>query len=475
MRIARLLAPAAVLVVGLARAGEPSPRLKNAGFTDWQGGVPAEWRVEIGASQGEGPASTLERGEEGGVAFRGDGATRIWKMISQTVAVVPGTTYRLSYELRGRGLKGDPGQTDNAYVRIVERGVKSPRLLFATAEREAWTPGEVVFRAAGAEVDVAAFLSKTGTLEVRALALEALRPEHSLDVLARHMDRYYSFFETKKIDWAKLVAAHRERIAAARDEAGFVEGLKDLLAALRDPHTWIRTSDGRLVYPWTERPAGNYDFQAIAGTVSRLRRIDKHLVGSIGDDIGYAAITSLLEPMDPALDKALAELLDRKGIVLDLRANGGGAEMAGMAIAARFADRPRLYALRRRRDGPAHGDFGPARESWLRPAGEKPFSGPVVVLIGPHCISSGEGFVQMLRVLPNVTTVGRATRGASGNPVFVDLPNGVSVAFSRWVNFLPDGTPTEGRGIPPDVEVVHEGPGDPTLRAGVEDLRRRMR
>ena len=475
MRFAPVLAVVAAAVAGLAHAGEPPPRIANPGFDDWRDGSPAGWRVEVGASWGEGPASVIERGAEGGVAFRGDGATRVWRMIAQTVAVAPGTTYRLSYELRGRGLTLEAGQTDNAYVRVVERGAKNAASLLATAEREAWTPGEIVFRASAPEVDVAAFLSKTGTLEARALALEALRPEDSLGVLARHMDRYYSFFETKKVDWAKLVASHRERIASAPDEAGFVGALKDLLAELRDPHVSIRASDGKVVHTWTERPAANYDFQAVLGSVTKARRIDRHLVGLIGDDIGYAAITSLLEPMDLALEKALLEFFDRKGIVLDLRANGGGAETAGLAIAARFADRPRMYALRRRRNGPAHGDFGPARESWLRPAGEKPFSGPVVVLIGPHCISSGEGFVQMLRVLPNVRTVGLATRGGSGNPAQVDLPNGVGVAFSRWVNFLPDGTPTEGRGIPPDVEVVPAGPGDPTLRAGVEDLRRRMR
>jgi hypothetical protein len=53
----------------------------------------------------------------------------------------------------------------------------------------------------------------------------------------------------------------------------------------------------------------------------------------------------------------------------------------------------------------------------------------------------------------------------------VDLPNGVSVWFSRWVDELPDGTPLEGRGVPPDRKVPHAGPGDPTFREGLAILR----
>jgi hypothetical protein len=51
------------------------------------------------------------------------------------------------------------------------------------------------------------------------------------------------------------------------------------------------------------------------------------------------------------------------------------------------------------------------------------------------------------------------------------MPNGVNVWFSRWVDELPDGTPTEGVGIPPTVPVSHVGTGDPTFEAGVAKLR----
>jgi C-terminal processing protease CtpA/Prc len=138
-----------------------------------------------------------------------------------------------------------------------------------------------------------------------------------------------------------------------------------------------------------------------------------------------------------------------------------------------LADQPRVYARRRFRNGPRPGDFGARIDARFTPeAGGEPFQGPIVVLLGPACVSSGEGMALMLDALPNVRTVGMATRGASGSPAPVPLPNGVEVSFSRWVTERMDGATLEGRGVPPDVPVVHEGPGDPTLAAGLKELQR---
>jgi C-terminal processing protease CtpA/Prc len=94
-------------------------------------------------------------------------------------------------------------------------------------------------------------------------------------------------------------------------------------------------------------------------------------------------------------------------------------------------------------------------------------------------VSSGEGFVQMMKCLPNVSTVGLPTRGASGNPLPWPLPGtGITVYFSRWVDLLPDSQAFEGVGIPPDVAVKEPTEAysqrDPTLEKGMELLRKKV-
>ena len=159
---------------------------------------------------------------------------------------------------------------------------------------------------------------------------------------------------------------------------------------------------------------------------------------------------------------------------MDLRRNNGGSEPMAARIASMFADRPRVYAFSKYRAGPSHDEFGEARPRILRPRRGRRYTRPMVCMIGPGCVSSGEGLVQMLRVLPHLTLVGRPTRGASGNPAPVQLPNGVWVWFSRWLDLLPDGTPIEGCGVQPDIAVERRASRDQLFRIALRVLQRQV-
>jgi C-terminal processing protease CtpA/Prc len=104
----------------------------------------------------------------------------------------------------------------------------------------------------------------------------------------------------------------------------------------------------------------------------------------------------------------------------------------------------------------------------------------VVCVLGPGCVSSGEGFAKMMKCLPHVATLGSPTRGSSGNPRPFTLPGvPVTVMYSRWVDMLPDGTPVEGRGVPPEIlvdlpETSYEH-ADPTWERALKVLREKVR
>jgi carboxyl-terminal processing protease len=163
-------------------------------------------------------------------------------------------------------------------------------------------------------------------------------------------------------------------------------------------------------------------------------------------------------------------MLDRRGILVDLRGCSGGDERRAQELAARFLAEPVVYARSRVRSGPAPTDLSPPEDRWMRPREGRRFDGPVVCLVGPGCLSSGEGFALMMAAIPGVVLAGKPTAGQSGNPHPVELPNGVTVVFSRWLTLLPDGTPLEGRGVPPDRPLDPAGAGDPTFREGLAIL-----
>ena len=123
MRRRWLLLLIALLSSSLRARAEEAPALQNADFAIWSatmsgGGFPASWEVLEGARMGDGPASRLARGTDGGLRLEGGATTRVWQMVSQRATPPADATCRLSFEARLLGSRLDPGQRDNAYVGV---------------------------------------------------------------------------------------------------------------------------------------------------------------------------------------------------------------------------------------------------------------------------------------------------------------------------------------------------------------------
>jgi len=250
-----------------------------------------------------------------------------------------------------------------------------------------------------------------------------------------------------------------------------------MLAELEDVHVWIEMPDGNRIHPHSSGYRANFNHGAVAAKLDSLQRFGPlGFTGRTAEGFGVLVSDGLPAEDDDLYERwieATTAMFDAPGFLVDLRSNGGGAEPRAQQIAGLFAKERTLYARSKRRSGPNADDFREWPPRYFAPTVAEPFTRPVVCLVGPGCVSSGEGFALMMKALDHVTLVGRPTRGASGNPRPVTLSNGVKVWFSRWVSMEPDGTPLEGRGILPDVEVEHVGAGDPTFDRAVEILRQK--
>ena len=309
-------------------------------------------------------------------------------------------------------------------------------------------------------------------------------PEHlqaAFDALWENMDRNYSYFALKRIDWQALRNQYQPRIQYCRSIDTFVTLLKEMLAQLEDMHVWIDTPTG--IVGAYERPwQRNWSPQAVqAALTDHTNCQDFAIVGRTRDDFGVLIITRQNAATPDSVRRtlsALATLRDAPGFIVDLRGGcTGGDESLARQLASFFCEKSVVYARSQHRTGPAHSDLSTPTDRTLE-SSDKPYTRPVVCLIGSKCMSSGEGLVQMMSALPHVTTIGMRTRGASGNPKPFTLPElPIQVWYSRWVDLMPDGTPVEGRGIAPDV-IVDEpvsayGGNDPTWQQAVSLLQRR--
>lgn len=164
-----------------------------------------------------------------------------------------------------------------------------------------------------------------------------------------------------------------------------------------------------------------------------------------------------------------------KGLIIDVRPNGGGAEPLAQKFAGCFIDAPKIYGRDEIRDS---GQFKGPYNRIVEPSADGPkYRGKVAVLMGQACVSSNESFLLMMKQVPGCKLIGERSRGSSGNPKEHALPNDVIVYLPSWRDLRPDGTCFEGEGIAPDIEVKTQDKdfhsSDPVLDAALKYLRGR--
>ncbi len=145
-------------------------------------------------------------------------------------------------------------------------------------------------------------------------------------------------------------------------------------------------------------------------------------------------------------------------LIVDLRFNMGGNDVLGSAFAGFFYNEPAFYEHISR---DADGGFEVFYTLMTEPEQAR-FDGEVVVMVGPNCISTGEGIPMMLQRLPNAQVVSFwGTNGSFGmageRVIFSDTLFVIQYPFARSLNEneqiqLDSNADLEG-GVQPDVRI----------------------
>jgi hypothetical protein len=281
-------------------------------------------------------------------------------------------------------------------------------------------------------------------------------------------DRYYSHFEIKGVDWTALGDQHRARVAPVTTGPQLFAVLAEMLDVLRDGHINVWTPFGVYAWEgWHEGYPASFSAPRANAYVTGGRTAPGGVFwGHVGSEIGYIRIPSF-EDRDvvEGVDAAVEGLSDVRGVIVDVRHNGGGSSDRAVAIAGRFAAAAYHYGTVQYRTGPGRDDYAPPRQDSVRPAGTVAYHGPVTLLTNRRVFSAAETFVLAMRVLPQVTVVGDTTGGGSGNPIMRELSNGWVYRIPRWIARTPEGGTYEGVGLGPDLWVQF----DPTLASVIGD------
>jgi C-terminal processing protease CtpA/Prc len=224
----------------------------------------------------------------------------------------------------------------------------------------------------------------------------------------------------------------------------------------------------------------------------------------IQGDIAYVAFNSFDDKkIVDEFRTMLPELYKAKGVVIDLRKNGGGSTWNGTAILDYFTKMPLSGSAWRTREhrasnkawGKSDAERGDTTtlnyryfkgEVWYRsfhdtlyPSQLAKIIVPTVVLIGYTTASAAEDFLIYADKVSHFTKVGQPTFGSTGQPLFFGLPGGGSARICTKRDTYPDGRDFVGVGVQPDVRVEATVEDfiqnrDRVLEKGIEVLKKKI-
>jgi carboxyl-terminal processing protease len=291
-------------------------------------------------------------------------------------------------------------------------------------------------------------------------------PEDNFEIFWKDFDRYYAQFSLRRIDWDSVYAVYRPQVSPSTSDRQLFGILSSIVLGINDMHVNLYTPMGDV--SWKSMVPAAYPSMRIinAGKYIQSGAPQYTVIGyRTGQDptIGYIWIQtfvgqgeglSLADPRYLMIDDVLSRWKNMKGIIIDVRWNGGGNIINAETVAGRFADESRVYAYHRQKVGPGKDNYSPWKSLSIEPKGSYQFLKPVVVLTSRATSSAAEMFVMAMRVLPNVTIVGDTTGGGVGNPIYRELPNGWTYRLATEIEADAQGRIIEGVGVFPDVPVL---------------------
>ena len=219
-----------------------------------------------------------------------------------------------------------------------------------------------------------------------------------------------------------------------------------------------------------------------------IQQVSKDVSGKWIEEgkVAYIKIPSFSTPnMEHTAVEFVENFIKSDTLILDLRENRGGS--SPMKLTSKLMNKPfkwwsestklhygvfdfryKQYSdmLKRRKDESDRQyfkgglqilqSFNNAQMLWhseiTQPTGDS-YQGKVIILTDGFTVSAGEDFVMPFKDNGRAIIVGEATQGSTGQPYKYDFDEKRFVIVGALRAYFPDGTPFEGIGIKPDIEV----------------------
>ncbi len=288
--------------------------------------------------------------------------------------------------------------------------------------------------------------------------MESTDPVKNFEYLWNECDKKYAYFDLKGIDWNQVKETYSAKLYAGMTDDSLFKVMGGMLTELKDDHTNLISNFNVSTFGVNYLGQDNFDWRIIEDNY--LNR-DYYTSGPFihtfinNGTIGYVRFSSFTGTIDSTnIDFILNRYKDTKGLILDLRENGGGAVSDVFALLSRFIETRTLVNYSRIKTGPGHNDFSEAKPVYVDPYDGIRYAKKVAVLTDRSTYSAGSFTSLATKAIPNMVLIGDTTGGGLGLPNGGQLPNGWTYRFSITQALTLDKKPDYENGVPPDIHAL---------------------
>lgn len=281
--------------------------------------------------------------------------------------------------------------------------------------------------------------------------------EATFDAAWKIMDEHYCYFGERNIDWDGVYDVYRPRVSEVNGPFDLFDLIAEMLDTLGDGHVNLITPLGTSSSSgWYDDYPEDYSWTVLCsdGYLGTDYRKAGDLVYDTIGDVAYLKVSSFSSVSRSSLRYIDIYFRNCKGVIVDVRSNGGGDLSLASGLAASFFKERTLTGFIRHKLSARHDDLSEPEPLYTDPdeAMIDWRERQVVVLANRRAFSATNSFVSAMRLAPKCTIVGGVTGGGGGLPLSNELPNGWQLRFSAVPMYGADTVSIEF-GVEPDVEI----------------------
>ncbi len=272
------------------------------------------------------------------------------------------------------------------------------------------------------------------------------------------IDTRYCYLDYKNIDWDSVYHVYKPRVDTIKNQFELFDLFGEMLDVLKDGHVNLYSNFNRTRYwNWYTDYPSNFNDSLIYN--DRYLGDDYKIAGGIkykkiaNQEVGYLYYNSFSSGFSNTnMYYVFEHFKNCKGLIIDVRNNGGGSLNYAELLASYFFKEKTLTGYISHKVGVGHSDFSTPKPLYTKPNKNLRWERAVVVLTNRMSYSATNDFVNRMKLAPNCIILGDVTGGGGGIPLSSELPNGWMVRFSASPVFDANMQHIEW-GIKPDLQV----------------------